>query len=48
MEYKVRLILDGEYHKLLVSRAGGQIKIVVGRTDEMSVVGARKCVDEVI
>ncbi|MCC2820241.1 hypothetical protein DXC92_27840 [Clostridiales bacterium TF09-2AC] len=47
MEYKVRLILDGEYHKLLVSRAGSQIKIVVGRTDEMSVVGARKCVDEV-
>lgn len=47
MEIKVRNILDGDYNKLLVSQEGKQSKIVMGKTTEMSVIGAQKCVEEV-
>ncbi len=47
MEYRTRHILDGEYHKLVISQAGEQTKIVLGRTDEMSVIGAQQCAEEV-
>lgn len=47
MECKVRHILDGEYNKLVVSQDGKQTKFVLGKTSEMSVIGAQRCAEEI-